>query len=65
MREIRARIPARLESVSYTHLDVYKRQAELHSEIESILITEHLADHWTYPLIQPELLAEAKRRGYL
>ena len=38
---------------------------ELHSEIESILITEHLVDNWTYPLIQPKLLEEAKRRGYL
>lgn len=38
---------------------------ELHSEIESILITDHLVDHWTYPLIQPQLLKEAKNRGYL
>lgn len=38
---------------------------ELHSEIESILITDHLVDHWTYPLIQPKLLEEAKKRGYL
>ena len=38
---------------------------ELHSEIESILITEHLVDNWTYPLIQPKLLEEAERRGYL
>ena len=38
---------------------------ELHSEIESILITEHLVDKWTYPFIQPKLLEEAERRGYL
>ena len=38
---------------------------ELHSEIESILITDHLIDNWTYPLIQPKLLEEAKNRGYL
>lgn len=38
---------------------------ELHSEIESILITEQLVDNWTYPLIQPKLLEEAERRGYL
>ncbi len=38
---------------------------ELHSEIESILITEHLVDNWTYPFIQPKLLEEAERRGYL
>lgn len=38
---------------------------ELHSEIERILITEKLVDNWTYPTIQPKLLDEAKRRGYL
>ena len=38
---------------------------EIHSEIESILITDHLVDNWTYPLIQPKLLEEAKNRGYL
>lgn len=38
---------------------------ELHSEIESILITDNLVDNWTYPLIQPKLLEEAKKRGYL
>lgn len=38
---------------------------ELHSEIEKILITEHLVEHWTYPLIQPRLLEEAKNRGVL
>ncbi len=38
---------------------------ELHSEIEQILITDHLIDNWTYPLIQPKLLEEAKNRGYL
>lgn len=38
---------------------------ELHSEMERILITDHLVDHWTYPLIQPKLLEEAQNRGYL
>lgn len=38
---------------------------ELHSEIESILITDHLVDNWTYPSIQPRLLEEAQNRGYL
>jgi len=36
----------------------------LHSEIESILITDKLVDNWTYPLIQPRLLEEARKRGY-
>lgn len=38
---------------------------ELHSEIEKILITDSLVENWTYPLIQPKLLEEAKNRGYL
>lgn len=38
---------------------------ELHSEIEKILITNNLVDNWTYPLIQPKLLEEAEKRGYL
>lgn len=38
---------------------------ELHSEMERILITDHLVDNWTYPLIQPKLLEEAHNRGYL
>ena len=38
---------------------------ELHSEIAEILITDTLVDRWTYPLIQPRLLEEAKRRGFL
>ena len=36
---------------------------ELHCEIEEILISDTLVDNWTYPLIQPRLLEEAKRRG--
>ncbi len=38
---------------------------ELHSEIEAILITDRLVDNWTYPLIQPRLIEEADRRGFL
>lgn len=38
---------------------------EIHSEIERILITDHLVDRWTYPQIQPKLLEEAQNRGYL
>lgn len=45
--------------------DVLTFEEELHSEIEKILITESLVEKWTYPLIQPKLIAEAERRGYL
>ena len=38
---------------------------EIHSEIEKILITDDLVENWTYPLIQPKLIEEAKNRGYL
>lgn len=38
--------------------------SEIHSEIEKIILTDQLVDRWTYPLIQPKLIAEAQRRGY-
>ena len=40
-------------------------EPELHSEIERIVITDQLVDQWTYPLIQPKLIDEAKRRECL
>ena len=38
---------------------------ELHSEIEEILITDTLVENWTYPLIQPKLMEEARNRGFV
>ena len=38
---------------------------ELHSEIEEILITDSLVENWTYPLIQPKLIEEAKNREFI
>lgn len=38
---------------------------ELNSEIEEILVTDSLIDNWTYPFIQPQLIEEAKNRGYI
>ena len=38
---------------------------ELHCEIEKILISDKLVDNWTYPLIQPILIEEAKKRGFI
>ena len=38
---------------------------ELNSEIEEILVTDSLIDNWTYTLIQPQLIEEAKNRGYI
>lgn len=45
--------------------DITAFESELHSEIEKVLITDNLVENWTYPLIQPKLLEEAKRRGYI
>lgn len=39
-------------------------EPELHSEIESIFLTDALPRNWTYPQIQPRLLEEAQRRGF-
>lgn len=47
------------------YADIQSFEPELHSEIERIVITDQLVDHWTYPLIQPKLIDEAKRRGCL
>lgn len=44
--------------------DIVSFEKELHSEMEKIVITDNLVDDWTYPLIQPKLIEEAKRRGY-
>ena len=40
-------------------------ERELHSEIEKIVVTAQLPSAWTYPEIQPKLLEEARRRGFL
>ena len=63
----KTRVNENIEDESFGMLfiaDIFSFE-ELHSEIESILITDHLVDNWTYPLIQPKLLEEAKSRGYL
>lgn len=45
--------------------EIFSFEKELHSEIESICMLDGLPEKWTYPLIQPELIKEAERRGYL
>ena len=47
------------------YADIYLFEKELHSEIEKISIMEGLPECWTYPAIQPKLLEEAGRRGFL
>lgn len=36
-------------------------EEELHSEIEKIILTDTLVEHWTYPEIQPRLIEEYER----
>ncbi|MDE7163934.1 MAG: NUDIX domain-containing protein [Clostridiales bacterium] len=45
--------------------DIIEFEKELHSEIEKIIITDRLPERWTYPDIQPKLMDEAKRRGFI
>ena len=63
----KTRINEREEDESYGMLYVAEIASfeELHSEIEKILVTDTLVENWTYPFIQPKLLKEAERRGYL
>ncbi len=45
--------------------DVRSFEEELHSEIERIVISDRFEDRWTYPEIQPRLIEEAQRRGFI
>ena len=47
------------------YADIKTFENELHSEMEKVLITDMLVENWTYPLIQPKLIEEAKRRGFI
>lgn len=45
------------------YAEIKSFEEELHSEIEKIVITDKLPEHWTYPDIQPRLIEEAEKRG--
>ena len=45
--------------------DVKCFESKLHSEIEKIAMMDGLPERLTYPNIQPHLMEEAKKRGYL
>ena len=47
------------------HAEIYRFDTELHNEIQEIRCTQTLPENWTYPEIQPVLLAEASRRGLI
>ena len=44
--------------------DIYSF-GEINSEMEKILITDILVKDWTYSLIQPKLIEEARIRGFI
>lgn len=41
--------------------DITKFEAELHSEMEKVVLFDKLPTEWTYPLIQSLLIAEYER----
>lgn len=43
--------------------DIREFEKELHSEMEKIIITKELPDHWTYPFIYPRIFEEAQKRN--
>lgn len=42
--------------------DITEFEEELHSEMGKVVLLDELPDEWTYPLIQPLLIAEYERR---
>lgn len=56
-----------IDEVSYGMLyiaDIYSFE-KIHSEIEKIVVLDELVENWTYPLIQPKLIEEAQKRGFI
>lgn len=45
--------------------EIREFEQDLHSEIEKIVIMDDMPTDWTYPDIQPKLMEEAVRRGFL
>ena len=46
------------------YAEITKFENELHSEMEKVFTSDVLPTEWTYPLIQPKLIEEAKHRGF-
>lgn len=45
--------------------DIIALEGGLHHEIQEIYLMDSLPESWTYPLIQPKLMEEARRRGVI
>lgn len=44
------------------YADIKTFEADLHCEMEKVILSDALPDNWTYPLIQPLLINEYERR---
>lgn len=47
------------------YAEVKTSETELHSEIEKNVLMSVYPENWTYPDIQPKLMEEAKKRGFI
>lgn len=45
--------------------EIISFEKELHNEIEKIILVDEYKGDWTYPEIQPKLLDQAKKLGFL
>lgn len=58
--------PHQAESMGMLYFsEIRVLEPELHNEIEKIALLDELPENWTYPEIQPGLIEEAKKRGFL
>lgn len=47
------------------YAEIFEFEAELHNEIEKIVLSYELIDNWTYPEIQPKLVAKIQEQDKL
>lgn len=47
------------------YAEIKEFEKELHSEIEKVVLFDELPEKWTYPMIQPILLEEVQKRGFV
>lgn len=45
------------------YADITRFEAELHSEMEKVILLDGMPDQWTYPMIQPLLIEEFEKRN--
>lgn len=44
------------------YADIENFEGQLHSEMEKVVLLDEFPEEWTYPQIQPLLIAEVQRR---